>query len=116
MHSMLPWNSASQGATNQMPPGFSDLGPSRWITVWATVICWPLAAAFSLLGCGLVLYALCSLLGMFFVGHLEATAILLLLGLVSFVLAAILCAVPIVLISRRREAASFIESRPKNDR
>ena len=103
-------------ATQNVPNDLADLGPSRRVTVLATVICWPLAAAFSLLGCGLVLYALCSLLGMFFVGHLEATAILLLLGLVSFVVAAFLCAVPIVLISRRWEAASFIESRPKNDR
>ena len=103
-------------ATQNVPNDLADIGPSRRITVVATVTCWPLAAAFSLLGCGLVLYALCSLLEMFFVGHIEVTAILLLLGFVSFVVAAILCAVPIVLISRRREAASFIESRPKDDR
>ncbi len=92
--------------SNQMSNDYPDLAPSRRGTILASVICLPLAVAFALLGCCLIALGLASVIGMFWVGHVEVSGIFVLLGFISLIIAVGICAVPIVLVIRRHELGS----------
>jgi hypothetical protein len=113
---MLPQRQSHEHATRHVRNDSLDIGPSRRVTVLATVICFPFAAFFAFLGCWLVAGGVASVPGAIFVGHLEATGIILFLGFISLLVSAVMLSVPIVLIGRRREYESFTELRRRNSR
>ncbi len=100
-----------QGAKNS-----ADLTRPRWILLSATVICVLLAVAFALVGVWLVFGGLASVLGAIFVGHLEATGIILLLGFISLLASTAMFALAIVFVGRYRESQPSVPRRRAQDK